>query len=107
MSSKHLFQVLTDSDWERELRRARSLSNPIKEKIKLKLNPQNPTPFKQPAEGMYRVREKNGWFFPEQKNKDGVFEAMNGGVSFWTLQGAKAHINTILNAGSDIFHPYP
>lgn len=107
MSSKHLFQVLTDSDWERELRRARSLPNLIKEKIKLKLNPQNPTPFKQPDGNKYRVREVNGWFFPEGLDDKGAWNKMNGGVSFFSLQGAKAHIRTIIDGGHEQIHPYP
>ncbi len=44
MTTKHLFKVITDDDWEVSLKRARGLTNSISEQIHMKLHPCNPTP---------------------------------------------------------------
>lgn len=38
------FHTITDADWEKSLRRARSETNSIMEKLQMKLKPKNPTP---------------------------------------------------------------
>lgn len=52
-NSKHVFRTITDDDWRRALKTARSIRNDISDQInlaKMKLHPANPTPGKVDAQ---------------------------------------------------------